>query len=366
MKKTFRKFYLISLGILLALSAYPVVMGVKIVVLQLLNGGITQQDYARYVIPYTAICLAVLAVATLYPLISKLRKYTVLSATLLALGLFVGMELYMESITINPSAAQGVVAPLDRLQAIQAAQAGEQKSSGGVQRNTTVDWQLFSCVYTPAAVQTYVANPSDAISGTDAVLRQDYSDAFKIHYFLVAFVIVALVTGVFYGYGKHFSQENKTGRMPLPLNLQLVSAVLLIGFCVFANFTGFFRERADVLPPLSAALTGGFFVVLGAAAGVYAGSKLAGKAKWLSVAIPAVAAILICSAMYFGEYEMMGGTLYRFGEAGASLFFQGIQGIAVAPVDILVILLAGGVTAAVMGTVRKAGSKKAAVEPAAS
>ena len=58
MLKTSRKYYFLMLGVLAALSAYPVVMGAKIIILQWQNGGIRPEDYARYVIPYTAICLS--------------------------------------------------------------------------------------------------------------------------------------------------------------------------------------------------------------------------------------------------------------------------------------------------------------------
>lgn len=300
MKKSSRRYYFIMLGILAVLSAYPLVMGGRIVLIQWMNGGIKPEDYARYVIPYTALCASVLITAALYPALSRLKKSAVLAATALALGLFVGIELYMESITIYTPAAQSAA----RL-------------------------QLLMCAYTPAAMQA---------------TQFFYNETYKIHYFLVSFVIILLVTGIVYGYGRMIQDES--GKSKMPLHLELVSAVLLIALCIFANFTGFFRERTDTLSPLSSFLTGTFFVVLGASLGIYAGSRLLCRGKALSIGLPAALAMLVCSVMYFGEYNLLGGTLYRF---GTSFFFEGLPAISVAPVDILVIVLGGAATALVMG-----------------
>ena len=304
MEKPLRRFYVVSLGILAALSIYPVVMGLKIIVIQLLNGSIRPEDYARYVIPYTAICLSILICVALFPLILRLKRSSTLAATVLGLGLFVGLELLMESITIKSAAVQ-----------------------------TAVKWQLFSCVYTPAAKLAYLA---------------DYTDAYKIHYFLVSFVIIALVISIVYGYGRMIASGDRAAKVPL--RMQLVAAILLLGLCVFANFTGFFREKTDYLPPLSAFLTGTFFVVLGVASGIYIGSCLIGRSRFLSVILPGISAVLVCSVMYYGEYQLLGGTLYRLGH---SLLFQALPVIVVSPVDIGIILLSGILTVLLMNAVEK-------------
>ena len=204
MLKTNRKYYFLMLGVLAALSAYPVVMGAKIIILQWQNGGIRPEDYARYVIPYTAICLAVLIAAALYPILSRLKRLPVLAATVLALGLFVGIELLMESITIYSPSAQNAA----RL-------------------------QLLSCIYTPAATKSFLLL---------------YNETYKIHYFLISFVIIALVINIAYGYGYLFSSGDR--KNIIPLKLQLAVTVLLILLCIFANFTGFYRERTDYLSPV--------------------------------------------------------------------------------------------------------------------
>jgi hypothetical protein len=299
MKKSYRRFYFTVLGVLLALSAYPVIMGIKIVILQLQNGSIRPEDYARYVIPYTAICMSILISVALHPVINRLKGLSNLVATSLGFGLFVGLELFMESITINSPIAQ-----------------------------STVEWQLFSCIGTPAAVKAF---------------DKPYSDVYKIHYFLVSFVLIAIIISVVYGYSKLIAGGNRSGK--IPLRLQLIAATLLVVLCVFANVTGFFRDSTQYLSPLSAFLTGTFFIVLGVTFGIYAGSYLIGKSKLVSIGLPSIAAILVCSTMYYGELMLLDGKLYRFGQ---TYFFEGLPYIAVSPADIIIIIVSGLITALLM------------------
>ena len=184
-----------------------------------------------------------------------------------------------------------------------------------------------------------------------------YNETYKIHYFLVSSVLIILVTGIVYAYGLLFKSGTVQNR--IPIRLQLVVAILFIVLCIFANITSFFRERTDYLSPLSSILTGAYFIVLGASLGIYTGSHLIGRGKALAVWLPAVIALLVCSVMYYGEYQLLGGTLYRF---GSSFFFEGLPGIAVAPVDVLVILAAGAATAVVMEKARVSFLKKSRVD----
>lgn len=333
MTKSVRKYYLISLAVLLALSAYPLVMGLKIVFLQLQNGGVRPEDYARYVIPYTAVCLSIVAAAALYPLLSRLKRLPVLAATAAAFILFVGIELYMESITLATPAARIL-------------------SNSSYEAETAVTWQLLSCFQSPQAISAFTKNLMADKSGFEAAFLQNYNDAFKIHYFLISFVLIALIVSIFYGYGRAIARGDM--KKKLPLRLQLYVAVLLLDLCVFANFTGFFRGRGQYQPMLPSLLTGLFFVVLGAAAGIYAGSWLIGRGRALSVWLPVVVAVLVCSVMYFGEYNLLAGNLYRFGRGW---FFDGLPAIALAPADVIVVLLAGGATAGVMAAGRNAWRK---------
>lgn len=299
MTKENRRFYFTTLAILLVLSAYPIIMGMKIVAIYLIDGAIETEDYARYVIPYTAICFGIIISTLLYPIVSKLKKRSNIAAIALGLCSFVGIELYMENITINAPAVK-----------------------------SAVDWQLFSCVGTPAAVQAF---------------QKPYSDAYKIHYFLVSFVMIALIINIVYGYGK-FMEERKRAHK-IQLWMQIIPTVLLLGLCIFANLTGFFRDKGEYLSPLSSFLTGMFFIVLGVAAGTYVGSYLLDKKKGLSILAASTAAIVVCSIMYYGESKLLDGTLYRFGKG---FIFSGLPIIAVSPADIAIILMSGIITGIIM------------------
>lgn len=65
-KKKYRIFYLSSLALLLALSAYPLYMGIKVISQFLHRGSVVATDYPKYVIPYTPVCLALLLVAAIF------------------------------------------------------------------------------------------------------------------------------------------------------------------------------------------------------------------------------------------------------------------------------------------------------------
>ena len=53
--------------------------------------------------------------------------------------------------------------------------------------------------------------------------------------------------------------------------------------------------------------------------------------------------------MYIGEMILLSGHLYRFGNG---FFFNGIPGIVLAPVDIVVIIVSGVIAALIANTVR--------------
>jgi hypothetical protein len=303
MEKTVKRFYWTAFFILLILTAYPIAMGARIVVLQFMHGSIQPEDYANYVIPYTAVGLSILIPVILYPLLSKLKRFSVPAASVLGSGLFLAVEFYIENVTLNSPEAQ-----------------------------STLQWQLASCIGTPAAMQAF---------------QKLYDNTFKIHYFLISFTIILLVLGTVYSYGNvMFTKDRERKNM---LRLQMVCIVLFIAFCIFANFTAFFRNAVDYLSPLSSLLTGAYFVILGLTFGSYLAGFLADRNKFVSVWLPAIAAFLVTSAMYYGEYKMLDGVLYRF---GYSKFFQPLPYTVIAPADILVILASGALTAAIVGLIR--------------
>lgn len=303
MEKSVRRFYWTAFIILLILAAYPIAMGTRIAVLRFLHGSIQPEDYANYVIPYTAVSISVLIVVILYPLLSKLKRFSVLAASVLGSGLFLAIELYIENITLNSPEAQ-----------------------------STLQWQLASCIGTTAAMQAF---------------QKLYDNTFKIHYFLISFTIILLVLGTVYSYDYVMSGRNLERKNML--RLQMACTVLFLAFSIFANLTSFYRDTLIHLSPLSSVLTGSYFVLLGLTFGVYLGGFLAGKSRFLSVWLPAAFAILMTLSMYYGEYKMLDGVLYRF---GYSKFYQPLPYSVVAPSDISVILASGGFTAAAAGLIR--------------
>ncbi|HHY81222.1 MAG TPA: hypothetical protein GX505_00890, partial [Clostridiales bacterium] len=165
MEKPVKKFYWAVFFIILLLSAYPIVMGAKIVILYIRHGVIRPDDYANYVIPYSALCASILVMLLLYPLLSKLKRFSALAAAILGSGLFLALELYMENITINSPEAQ-----------------------------STLQWQLFSCIGTPAAMRAFL---------------KYYDNTFKIHYFLISFVILILIASIVYNYKNAVISNNR-------------------------------------------------------------------------------------------------------------------------------------------------------------
>lgn len=93
---------------------------------------------------------------------------------------------------------------------------------------------------------------------------------------------------------------------------------------------------------LSATLMAVFFILLGVTVGIYAGSFLLGKKAGISVVVPAVLSSLMTLIMYVGEMILLNGNLYRFGNG---FFFEEISPLVLAPVDIIVIIISGCVTA---------------------
>jgi hypothetical protein len=94
-----------------------------------------------------------------------------------------------------------------------------------------------------------------------------------------------------------------------------------------------------------------FFLLIGIPSGVFAGSFLLGKNRRLvSVGLPAATALLLTLLMYVGEMVLLNGHLYRF---GTGFLCQGIPGIVFAPVDLLTILAAGGITAGIFARLNR-------------
>ncbi|UKI12856.1 MAG: hypothetical protein L6V84_00490 [Oscillospiraceae bacterium] len=89
--------------------------------------------------------------------------------------------------------------------------------------------------------------------------------------------------------------------------------------------------------------------MFGVTVGIYIESFTLNKKPLLSVWLPSVSAAVVTLVMYIGEMILLSGHLYRFGDG---FFFAGIPGIVLAPVDIVVILGSGVMTAIIASFVR--------------
>lgn len=66
--------------------------------------------------------------------------------------------------------------------------------------------------------------------------------------------------------------------------------------------------------------------------------------------IPSIIASVVTLIMYIGEMVLLSGHLYRF---GYGFLFNGLNGIVLAPIDILIIILSGCINAVLCYTFSK-------------
>ena len=87
--KRFTRYWLWScIGVLLA-SFYPLTMGVRVIVDMLRDGLVYQENYPKYIIPYTPIAVAVILGVALMPLFFKwLKRYALLGGAALSAAVF--------------------------------------------------------------------------------------------------------------------------------------------------------------------------------------------------------------------------------------------------------------------------------------
>lgn len=304
-QKGFRIYWLAVLLGTLAVSAYPIYMGFKVIRSMAMYGFVPQRNYPKYIIPYTPVAIAVIAAVCLMPvLFKKLKKYQLLTASGIALVVFFVAELLFEQKVI----VNGVLsAKLER-------------------------WQMFMCYVSPETYQTRNWRAVDILIG-------EYSPTFKIHFYMISVVLILTILNCLYGFGQMVFTGNR--KKQKELIVQSVGSVLFLGLCIFACFTAFFRDGELLVSTLSAVLMGVFFSLLGVTVGTYVGSFLLGKKKGISVGIPAAVGAATTLAMYIGEMCLLSGNLYLL---GTGFWFTGILGIVLAPVDILIILSAGVVS----------------------
>lgn len=301
----YKNFYLLSMLAIVLVSVYPVYMGVITLGIYLQNGYIAVADYQKYIIPYTPICISLIVSTALMPLIFKLfKRYTLFVVSLLGTILFFASEFGFEQIKV----IEGYVEmPLE-------------------------SWQLSLCMATPEVLRS-IGEPIYAAN----------NPAFKIHFYIIALVIILAVLNVIYGLSK-MVREQDFSKKP-PLIAQAVCVVLFISLCILACFTAFYRNGTINISTTSAILMSVFFIVFGNTVGIYCGSIFYGKSKLLSMIIPAITSSLTTLIMYIGELVLMGGVLFKYGNG---FFFEPIGSIPFSAADIVIILVSGVITFMIM------------------
>ena len=314
--KTFRKYYLFSLlGVLLA-SCYPIYMGISVIVDMIRYGTVYAENYPKYIIPYTPIALALLVCVALIPVALKyLKKYALLFGTVISTVLFFVFEFILERAVTVTRTVTGIFSTLE-------------------------DWQMFMCYIPPNSFEERTWTEVDVLMG-------EYSPAFKLHFYIISIVLIISILNCFYGFAKMIHTGDKSRRKSLVI--QSVASGAFLGMCIWACFTAFYRNGDIQVSALSAVLMSVFFVLFGVTVGIYIESFTLNKKPLLSVWLPSVSAAVVTLVMYIGEMILLSGHLYRFGDG---FFFAGIPGIVLAPVDIVVILGSGVMTAIIASFVR--------------
>ena len=307
-------YYFAALALVILICSYPIYMGVHVAVEVARNGAVPLESYPKYIIPYTPIAAALVLGTLLLPLWRKLAgKWALLPGVICSVAAFFVLERIMETKILVQTTE---LVPLE-------------------------SWQMALCYIPPEQYQTRVWEAVDVLLG-------GYSPAFKLHFYLISVVLIAALLNVIYGFARVVC-DGETPRKKA-LTVQTVTAVAFLGMCIWACFTAFYRTGELNVSPLSAALMAVFFVLLGVTVGVFAGSLLLGKPRGLSVVLPVVIAASVTAAMYAGELILLSGHLYRF---GSGFFFDGLGKLVLAPADLLVILLSGGVTALLCATLNR-------------
>lgn len=314
--KTFRKYYLFSLlGVLLA-SCYPIYMGISVIVDMIRYGTVYAENYPKYIIPYTPIAFALLVCVALIPVALKyFKKYALLFGTVISTVLFFVFEFILERAVTVTRTVTGIFSTLE-------------------------DWQMYMCYVPPNSFEERTWTEVDVLMG-------EYSPAFKLHFYIISIVLIISILNCFYGFAKMIHTGDKSRRKSLVI--QSIASGAFLGMCIWACFTAFYRNGNIQVSALSAVLMSVFFVLFGVTVGIYIESFTLNKKPLLSVWLPSVSAAVVTLVMYIGEMILLSGHLYRFGDG---FFFSGIPGIVLAPVDIVVILGSGVMTAIIASFVR--------------
>ena len=311
--KSFCRYYILSCLGVLAASYYPLLMGIRVVNDMIVSGTVMKENYPKYIIPYTPIAIAILAGLLMMPvLLGIFRRFAFAAGALASTAIFFVTELLLEKRVVVTT-----VETVSRLE----------------------DWQMFMCYIPPEAISETVTTYKTQ-TAVD-ILMGEYNPAFKLHFYMISVMLIIAILNSLYGFGQIV--RGGKGRRLKALILQSICAAVFLGLCILACFTAFWRDGSIHVSPLSAVLMTTFFVLFGVTAGVFAGSFLLEKRKAVSILVPSVVAAAMTFLMYVGEMILLNGHLYRL---GTGLLFDSLRGIVFAPADLMVILLAGGITAA--------------------
>lgn len=307
--KSFHRYYLFScIGVLIA-SYYPLSMGIRVIADMIADGTVMKENYPKYIIPYTPICLAVIMAVLLMPVFMKLlKRFSFAGGSVAAIGLFFAFETLFEQKVVVTTAE--TVAKLE-------------------------DCQMYMCYILPEFLTTTYKTQT-AVD----ILIGNYNPAFKLHFYMISVVLILSIINCLYGFGQMIMTGEK--RRLKSLVLQSGCALSFLGLCILACFTAFWRDGNIQVSPLSAVLMTVFFILLGVTVGVFIGSFLLGKSKFISVWVPSIAAAVMTFLMYIGEMILLNRHLYSF---GTGFLFDSIPEIVFAPIDLLIILAAACITA---------------------
>lgn len=320
--KKFNKYYLFAcIGVLIA-SYYPLSMGVRVISDMIADGAVMKENYPKYIIPYTPISIAIIMGVLLMPLCIKLlKKYALVGGASIATGVFFVIEFLFERKVVVSEVTEETVTMLE-------------------------DWQMYMCYVPPegwgGTITTYKTQTAVDI------LMGNYNPAFKLHFYIISVVLVVTILNSLYGFGQMLLNNEK--KRFKTLIIQSVCSATFLGLCILACFTAFWRDGSIEVSILSASLMSVFFILLGVTVGVFVGSFLLGKRKIISLWIPSIIASSMTLLMYIGEMILLNGHLYRF---GTGFMFNSIPGIVLAPIDVIVIVASGCITARVFGLLNR-------------
>ncbi len=305
-RKKYNKFYIFSLIGIMSASFYPIYMGILVVHEMVQNGAVPLEKYPKYVIPYTPIAIALFFGVLLLPVFQRLsEKLNLLYGAVFSTIIFFTAERLMETKILVQSTE---IVFLE-------------------------SWQMSLCYVPPEQYQTRTWEAVDVLLG-------GYSSAFKMHFYLISVILIVSLLNCFYGFAKMILFEDRMRKKALII--QTAASISFLGMCILACFTSFYRTGEIKVSAISAVLMAVFFTLMGVTAGIFTGSLTLGKNKKISILLPTTISVLTALAMYIGEMILLNGNLYRF---GSSFFFEEIGVLVFAPVDLLIILISGGITA---------------------